>query len=656
MIEAAKQKRLKTDKTVLYLLLAHVPFVGIFAPMGYGTETFALIAALGVGVLSLVAYGLLRGTRWFGVVTGVLVMLSSAILIQAQLGRIEMHFHIFVGLAFLLIFKDWLAILVAALVGAVHHVVLTFLQLAEVSIWQMPVMLFNYDCNWSITFLHAFFVVIEAAVLIYYSFEMKKDEQIMQATINSVGKVVQKGDFGSRITQHTHEPSVQAFNRMLETVGEAIDEISAVMSDVSKGMFNRRIQGQYTGDLDELKGDVNTTAEALETVMGQLNHSLEAFKNGDFSQAVPEMASMHGGFKQALDNTEQARTALDAALTELDEVANRMRASDFSKPVQAQLSGQLDALKTNLNGALSDLDDGFEAFNESLNALIHGDLTVQVSGHYDGQLSRLQSTINQSMANLSEQFESIKTAATETLQNVQQVASGNNELNERTQNQAASIEQTAASMEEMTASVQQALESAKRVEHQASETQTSAKEGAQVMEQTREAISSIHESSEKMANIVGMIDSIAFQTNLLALNAAVEAARAGEHGRGFAVVAQEVRALAQKSSDAAKDIAQLIHQTTDLIQNGADLSEKSSQQLNAIVQSVEEVAQRMSEIRNHSSEQSNGIAQINQAIGSMDQATQQNAALVEQMNAANLDMEEKMTQLVEKTGNLKTKK
>ncbi|MCM5704849.1 methyl-accepting chemotaxis protein [Larsenimonas salina] len=231
-----------------------------------------------------------------------------------------------------------------------------------------------------------------------------------------------------------------------------------------------------------------------------------------------------------------------------------------------------------------------------------------------------------------------------------QIASGNDDLSRRTQDQAASLEETAASMEEMTSTVKQNADNAAQANQLALNVRKQASEGSQVVEQTTLAMNEISTSSQKIAEIVGLIDSIAFQTNLLALNAAVEAARAGEQGRGFAVVASEVRTLSSRSADAAREIKALVDDSVSKVANGAELVDRSGQTLGDIVESINKMTGIVAEIAAASREQSTGIEQVNQAISQMDGVTQQNAALVEEAAAASRSMEESARQLREQVG------
>ncbi len=242
---------------------------------------------------------------------------------------------------------------------------------------------------------------------------------------------------------------------------------------------------------------------------------------------------------------------------------------------------------------------------------------------------------------------SIKGAASE-------IAAGNQDLSQRTEQQAANLEETAASMEELTSTVKQNAEGARQANQLAIGAASVAVQGGEVVGKVVETMSGIEASSKKIADIISVIDGIAFQTNILALNAAVEAARAGEQGRGFAVVASEVRTLAQRSSGAAKEIKDLIDDSVQRVAEGSALVHTAGKTMGEVVASVQRVTDIMGEISAASQEQSAGIEQVNQTITQMDETTQQNAALVEEATAAARSLEEQAVQLTEAVAVFKT--
>jgi methyl-accepting chemotaxis protein len=246
--------------------------------------------------------------------------------------------------------------------------------------------------------------------------------------------------------------------------------------------------------------------------------------------------------------------------------------------------------------------------------------------------------VNQLADNITAMVSSVKVAAGEIHRGAQEISAGNSNLSLRTEEQAASLEETASSMEEMTTTVKQNADNAGQANQLALAARDQAEQGGMVVGKAVQAMSGINDSARKIADIIGVIDEIAFQTNLLALNAAVEAARAGEQGRGFAVVATEVRNLAGRSATAAKEIKGLIQDSVKKVTDGSVLVTQSGQTLEQIVTSVKKVSDIVAEIAAASREQSLGIEQVGRAVMQMDELTQQNAALVEQATAASQHM------------------
>ncbi len=278
----------------------------------------------------------------------------------------------------------------------------------------------------------------------------------------------------------------------------------------------------------------------------------------------------------------------------------------------------------------AELRAAVEETKAAVTATINGDLTkrIDASGK-TGDLAELSSGVNSLIDSLSSLIQQIRQTAGGVQSGLEEISQGNTNLSQRTSEQAASLEETASSMEEMSSTVKQTAENAGLANNLAIEAQKQAEKGGTVVGAAITAMSTINSASTKIADIIGVIDEIAFQTNLLALNAAVEAARAGDQGRGFAVVANEVRNLAGRSAIAAKEIKALIKESVSRVAEGSRLVDESGKSLHEIVTAVKKVTDIVGEIAAASREQSSGIEQVNKAVNQMDETTQQNAALVE---------------------------
>jgi methyl-accepting chemotaxis protein len=275
-----------------------------------------------------------------------------------------------------------------------------------------------------------------------------------------------------------------------------------------------------------------------------------------------------------------------------------------------------------------------QSFGVGLDRLAHGDLTYRVNDALPVEYEKLRADFNGAAGKLQDAMTVIVGNADGIRAGSREITHASDDMARRTEQQAASLEETAAALEEITATVKRTADGAKEARRVVGAAKTDAESGGQVVATAVQAMGEIEKSSAQIGNIIGVIDEIAFQTNLLALNAGVEAARAGEAGRGFAVVAQEVRALAQRSADAAKEIKALITASTEQVDAGVELVGKTGEALTRIVAQVAQINGVVAEIAASAQEQATGLEQVNSAVSQMDQATQQNAAMVEESTAA----------------------
>ncbi|HDG1679006.1 TPA: methyl-accepting chemotaxis protein [Kluyvera ascorbata] len=284
---------------------------------------------------------------------------------------------------------------------------------------------------------------------------------------------------------------------------------------------------------------------------------------------------------------------------------------------------------------------------DSIRHIAGGDLVKRIDVESDNEMGELAHSLRHMQGELARTVGEVRQGADAIYSGASEIAMGNNDLSSRTEQQAASLEETAASMEELTATVKQNAENARQASHLALSASETAQKGGKVVDNVVQTMRDITASSQKIADIISVIDGIAFQTNILALNAAVEAARAGEQGRGFAVVAGEVRNLAQRSAQAAREIKSLIEDSVNRVDLGSTLVESAGETMDEIVNAVTRVTDIMGEIASASDEQSRGIDQVGLAVSEMDRVTQQNASLVEESAAAAAALEEQASRLTQ---------
>ena len=476
---------------------------------------------------------------------------------------------------------------------------------------------------------------VSAAILLAILLAVKISRQIISgiyAVSAALTEVQRHSDFTIRASNQSSNEIGQisvAFNEHMDSLQNTISRVNSVVGGIAHGDFSQRVEPQLQGDLDTLKQGVNSSADKVEATMDTLGQVMDALGRGDFSVRIDD--KIEEKFRNRVNH---AMGSMDSLFKQVDEIIECLAAGDFGQRMTLQASGNIATLKENINRSMEAFEGSISTTVQAASRIGEGDLSQQIEGQFSGRLGELKESINTTQRALSGVVQQVRMASNSVSNGAGEIYSGNDRLSIRTSEQAASLEQTAASMEEMSATVETTANNAVLANSLAAEALSHAEAGSEVASNAVQSMEAINESSERITEITTLIDGIAFQTNLLALNAAVEAARAGEHGRGFAVVAGEVRTLAQRSADAAKEIKLLIDNSAEKIEQGTHWVSESGRALESIQGSISKVHDVASEIAAATTEQQTGINQVNQTVSQLDSATQENAALVEEAAAA----------------------
>jgi methyl-accepting chemotaxis protein len=497
--------------------------------------------------------------------------------------------------------------------------------------------------------------------------EYKKDLDKTMSLVESIKNVevtdeirrVREAATASRVAAGKLNASVRAISDRLndrvdelaKEAGEEYESVSRLMvvlsaSGIALGLVLGFLVGQFgvAKPMRGLVGGLQRMAKGEDIEIAGTERKDEV---GETARAVNEIKVMLAEKARQEAEAKAAQEKLTAAERDaaMQKVAQEFEATvggivqaavagDFSQRVDLQgKTGLVLNVGTAINSLCENVAKALDDLIKMLDSLAEGDLTRRITADYQGNFAILKDNANKTAERIGTTIGEIKRSANEVTNASAEISTSTTDLSQRTEEQAASLEETSASMEEIASTVKKNAENAQQANGSAANARDVANRGGEVVAKAVEAMGQIESSSRKISDIIGVIDEIARQTNLLALNAAVEAARAGEAGRGFAVVASEVRNLAQRSSQAAKDIKDLITNSNSQVQGGVELVNKAGTALAEIVESINQVASIVADIANASGEQATGIEQVNKALTQMDEVTQQNSALVEE-NAA----------------------
>jgi methyl-accepting chemotaxis protein len=558
--------------------------------IAYFTSTWTLAAVVGVPAL-LVPWAIYQGAPGSlasRIAISCALMVFSALSIQQSQGMIESHFGIFTLLAFLLYYRDWRAIVAAAGLIAVHHLVFGYLQAEQMA----GIAVIEGQIHIGTIILHASYVVFEAVVLIFMATILRR-EAVESALVAELAGQISEGDFSARgkAVNASEAPLLFKVSQMQKSLQSTLQDIVSVMTAVAQGHLDRRVTVEAKGDLGALKENINQSIQVQQLVFQDITHVMQGVANGNFALRVT-----------------------------------------------AQANGELNVLKQNINQSMSAQQTVFQDITHVMQGVAQGNLQRRVMAEALGELDQLKQNINQSL-------DALRRAMTTINGNARQVAAASGEasnaigqISDGARSQTDAISQVSNAVQKTVASVSEVSQNTEVASQKSRQSFVLVRASMAKMDAMVQVVNNIASNSEKINKITEVIEGIANKTNLLSLNAAIEAARAGEHGKGFAVVADEVGKLALNSAESSQEIAILVKQAVEEARSAVTAVGDVSKDMLGIERETQATDEMLQRIASALEEQSNAVEQINANLNNLDQIAHSNSAASEEIAATVVEL------------------